>query len=85
MSQRNTSSQPSNSLPSVAVIEAVADHEGVDAAELAPLSTVIDPDALDNLFVYSTAEFPHPKGHIEFQYCGYTIAVHSNGQIVVEM
>jgi len=84
MSQSNTPLQPSTSPPTAAVIEAVADHEGVDATELPPLGTVIDPDALDSLFAYSTDEFPHPKGRVVFQYCGYTIAVHSDGQIVVE-
>ncbi|MBX0298202.1 HalOD1 output domain-containing protein [Haloarcula nitratireducens] len=84
MSQRNIPLQTSDSPPTVAVIEAVANQEGVDATELPPLSTVIDPDALDNLFTYSTDEFPHPEGRVVFPYCGYTITVHSDGQIVIE-
>lgn len=84
MSQSNTPLQASNSPPTVGVIEAVADRESVDVTELPPLSTAIDPDALDSLFAYSTDEFPHPNGRVVFQYCEYTIAVYSDGQIVVE-
>lgn len=84
MSPDNTSLQPASSPLTIAVVKAVADREGVDAAELPPLRTVIDPDALNSLFAYATGEFPHPEGRVVFQYCGYTIVVYSDGQLAVE-
>ena len=84
MSQRNTPVQASNYSPTFAIVEAVANREGVDATELPPLGSVIDPDALNSLFAYSADEFPHSTGYVRFQYCGYRIVVHSDGEVVVE-
>lgn len=58
--------------PSQAVIQAVADAEGVDPVDLPPVFESIDPDALDQ--VVSRIE-----GHVRFDYCGYTVTVDQHG------
>lgn len=84
MRQQNTPLQASNSSPTVEIVEIVADREGVDATELPPLGSVIDPDALNSLFAYSPDGAPQSQGYVVFQYCGYSVAVHSDGQIILE-
>jgi hypothetical protein len=58
---------------SEAVVEAVADAKDVDSTELEPpLTTVVDADALDNLFVSET------DGCVVFEYSGCEVVVESN-------
>lgn len=60
-----------------AVVQAVADADGVDETELEkPLADVIDPDALDRLFRDST-------GSLSFRYLGYTVNVDHSGTVDV--
>lgn len=61
------------------VIERVADAEGVDPKALdPPLYDVIDPDALDRLFVDGgTGE----NGRVVFEYAGYEVHVSTDGQV----
>lgn len=63
----------SQNFPSEEVIEAVANEEGLDPAELrSPLYDAIDPDALDALFRNSA-------GAVSFEYHGYAVVVTSDG------
>ena len=62
---------------SMAVIEAVAEAEGVDPVDLRePLFDVIDPDALEILFRDGT-------GYVVFEYHGYEVAVDSDRNVDV--
>lgn len=72
--------------PSRAVIEAVARQEGVDVTEIEPpeyepLYTVIDPEALDELF--QTPLQQPATARITFEYEGYEIVVHSDGGVEI--
>lgn len=67
--------------PSEAVVEAVAEAEGVDPMGLhTTLYEVIDPDALDALFQSSSADAAAPR--IEFTYHGYVVTVTGDGVAV---
>ena len=64
---------------SMAIVEAVAEREGVDATELgAPLYEAIDTEALETLFSTSTAG---ADASVTFTYCGYSIRVDGTGEI----
>jgi hypothetical protein len=64
------------------VVDAVAEAEGVDPLELAPLYSVISPDALDSLF---QPQFRMPgdpaEGQVRFSYEGYEVRVSASGSV----
>lgn len=64
------------------VSEAVAVALGADIGELEPLYTVIDPDALNQLFE-SVASTHRMEGTVSFTFNGCTVRVSANGKIVV--
>lgn len=71
---------PNESCITQAVVEAIAEAEGIDPLELAPpLYDVVDPDALENLFTNSQA-----LGKLIFNYKDYEVSVFSDGFISVE-
>jgi hypothetical protein len=86
MTETVVSSAPMHDLardvaPSQAVVEAVAEAEGVDPMGLhTTLYEVIDPDALDALFQSSSADVAGPR--IEFTYHGYVVTVTGDGVAV---
>lgn len=60
-------------------LESVADAKGVDPLDLSPpLTEVINPSALDELF-WNT----HATGRVVFEYSGYEVTVHSDGTVDV--
>lgn len=68
------------------VVAAVADAEGVDPVELEPpeyeaLYDVVNPEALDSLFAPREDGTPRGSGQIEFVFCGYRVAVTSDGEV----
>lgn len=64
--------------PSISVVLAVADREGVDPTELDPsLAEVVDPDALDAVFDGGDAR----DGTIRFEYHGYRVEVRGDGTV----
>ncbi|GAB3663204.1 HalOD1 output domain-containing protein [Halopiger thermotolerans] len=70
--------------PSQAIVAAVADHEGVDVTEIEPpaydpLYTVVNPEALDELFDLPSAG----PARVHLEYEGYAITVHSDGRVDV--
>ena len=76
-----------NSL-SFEVINAVAEREGVDPMEIEPpeyeaLYDVVNPEALDALFAPREDGTPRGTGRVEFVFCGYRIAVTSDGEVDV--
>ncbi|WP_279387679.1 HalOD1 output domain-containing protein [Natrarchaeobius chitinivorans] len=71
-------SQTSGS-PTLAVVEQLAEKEGVDALELRPpLYDVVDTEALDQL-----VESMDEDGLVEFEYQDYQVTVSSSGEISV--
>lgn len=62
-----------------AVVDTVADAEGVSPLELRPLASVIDPDALDTLFPSETGVT------LEFEYLGYRVRLSGAERITVEV
>lgn len=69
---------------SLAVVDAVADAEGVDATELSPpLYDAIDTDALDKLFA-ATRLNEGMSGHVAFSYLGYDVTVTDDGLVSLE-
>lgn len=62
-----------------AIVEEVAELEGVSPTELSPpLYSVIDTEALDQLFHTFDGE-----GCVVFEWLGYEIAAHQSGQVTV--
>ncbi|WP_226481896.1 HalOD1 output domain-containing protein [Natrinema amylolyticum] len=73
---------------SFAVVAAVAEREGVDPVDLEPpeyeaLYDVINPEALDALFATRENGRERPTGRVEFPFCGYQVAVTSDGDVEV--
>ena len=67
-------------LPSLTVVETIAEREGVPAEELQPpLHDAVDADALDALVGSASRE----RLTIEFTYCGYTVRVTGDGEVSV--
>lgn len=68
---------------SKSVVKTVAAAENVDPVDLEiPLYAVVDPDALDSLFVSSNGQ-SRPDGEVIFEYCGYTVVVASDGTVTL--
>jgi hypothetical protein len=66
-----------NDPPSRAVVETVADAEGVDPVDLEPpLYEVIDAEALDRLFRGGA-------GEVTFEYAGYEVTVDSEARVAL--
>ena len=67
--------------PSIAVVATLADVMGVDPAELDPLYSAIDPDALDQ-FVHV---HNRTRGdiHVTFTHENHSITVHSYGVVTI--
>ncbi|PSP28753.1 hypothetical protein BRC65_01440 [Halobacteriales archaeon QH_2_65_14] len=63
---------------SEAVVHAVADAEGTSPLGLPPLTTVVDPDALEMLFRNHDSE-----GCVTFSYHGYQVTVSSENAVQV--
>ena len=73
---------------SFAVIEAVAEREGIDPVDLTPpayepLYAVVDPEALDALFLARTNGTVRSPGSISFEFCDYDVTVTSEGDVTV--
>lgn len=74
----------SNPSPTIAVIEAIAEHEGVDPLDFEqPLNEVIDPDALDSIVGGSQTGRGPPGVAVRFSYNGYRVHVTSDGSVEV--
>lgn len=68
----------------VAVVEAVASVTNQSPTDMEPLSTVIKPDAFDELFA-STRSTPRNTGHVQFQYQGCYVRVSATGAVRVSL
>ena len=84
-----SSDEQSEKPPSQAVVEAVADAEGVQSVELAPpqyepLHAAVDPTALDGLFADRPSGEPRSGGTVSFPFCGYHVTVSHDGTVTLE-
>ncbi|MDG5761260.1 hypothetical protein QA600_18175 [Natronococcus sp. A-GB1] len=71
--------------PSLRVVKAVANAEGVDPVELEPpLYDAVDPNAIDELFDPTTAPNAARNGRLHFRYRGYDVTVRSDGTVSLE-
>lgn len=75
--------------PSRAVIEAVANTEGVSPVKLRPpeyepLHAAIDPESLDGLFDRQADGTQRAGGSVAFRYCGYHVVVTADGTVTLE-
>lgn len=59
----------------MAIVSTIASRADADPVELDPLWSVVNTDALDDLFQPGTA------GTVAFTYNGYDVVVHSDGRI----
>ena len=64
------------------VIDCLADATGRDPLELPPLWEVIDPDALNRLFV-STKTGGERVGSLTFTYCDHTVTIEKQSAVIV--
>lgn len=66
-----------------AVVDAVAEAEGVDPTDLDPLYGVIDPDCLDALFAphQRVHGAPDPAAAVTFDYHGYEVRATATGTV----
>jgi len=64
------------------VIDCLADATGRDPLELPPLWEVIDPDALNRLFV-STKTGGERIGTVTFTYCDHVVTIEKQSAVIV--
>ena len=74
---RGRSTVHTQELPSMLVVQAVASATGEDPTDMDPLYAVVDPDALDALFVGGV------EGRVHFDYHDCEVAVYSDGRVTV--
>jgi hypothetical protein len=67
----------------VAVVESVAELEGVGPTELPPLADSIDPDSLDRLVRWSRTRETDGEWHVTLRYEGYDVTVRSSATIEI--
>ena len=60
------------------IIQEVAATKSVSALDLAPLYTVVDPDALESVFSKSSQQ-----GEIEFEYEGCTVHIDGDSSVTI--
>lgn len=68
--------------PSETVVTAVAEAKGVDPLDLDPLYTVVDPDALNDMFRPTVGSTPSSV-ELQFSMAGCQVVVRGNGEVVV--
>lgn len=72
--------------PSESVVDAVSEATGTDPLQMPRLGDVIDPDALDALFLADSAwaeSAGDGGGKVSFRFDGCDVTVHADGRTVV--
>jgi len=69
--------------PSESVIRAVSEATGTDPLRMPRLGDVVDPDALDALFLGGDGDGGTPPGTVTFRFNGCGVTVHADGPTVV--
>ena len=84
MDSHPSTSADGQSPPSIRVVEAVAEREGIDPLEASPpLHDAIDPTALDALFA-PTRSGRRTDGSVSFTYLGHEVRVDGDGRVAVD-
>ena len=65
------------------IVTAVADITGRDPTTIDPLSTVVDPDALDTLFASTLEGSRRTDGQVTFRWEGCTVTVYADDRFEV--
>lgn len=73
---------PDDPSPVVAVVEAVADVEGVDPTKLPSLGDTIDPDLIDQFVTFAEPNTDSLAG-LCFTYSGWNVFVRADGTIII--
>lgn len=66
-----------------AIVEVVAEVDGVDPRDLDRLTEAVDPEALDAIFAPSPTGGARHQGRVSFVYAGHRVTVHGSGDIEV--
>ena len=69
---------------SMAVVRAISATDGRDPQSVPPLTTVVDPDALDLLFAPRHDGEPRPGGRVSFVYEDYCVTVENSEYLRLE-
>lgn len=80
ISKRSIATADDTEFPASAVVDAVAEREGVDPTDLPPLYDAIGPDVLE---VLHEADADGDQ-RVTFEYSGYRVTVSSDGSIVLD-
>ncbi|AXG08316.1 hypothetical protein DU500_17730 (plasmid) [Haloplanus rubicundus] len=80
VSRRSTATTEDSEFPACAVVDAVAEREGVDATDLPPLYDSIGPDVLEIV----TQSNDESGRTVTFEYYSYTITLDADGTIVID-
>lgn len=70
--------------PSTCLVMAVAEIAEADPLEQSPLSDVIDPEALDNLFQRGGRMEGSDMDKISFNYAGYRVTLYRDGELLIQ-
>lgn len=77
-----TDTESTRSKPSLRVLEAIADAEGVSPTALEPpLNDVVDPASLDRLFEPTATGDSTQGRQVSFRYREYDVTISSNGTV----
>lgn len=74
----------SNESVSMAIVRAVSALNNCDPRSMRPLTTAIDPDALDTLFAARSDEEPRPGGRVSFVWEHCRVSVDNDEYLTVE-
>lgn len=66
---------------SLAIISTIATITESDPRKLEPLHSIVDPEALNNLFAPKQNGIGRTGGEVRFSYCGYEITATSNNEV----
>jgi hypothetical protein len=80
VSKRSVATIEDTDAPASAIVEAVAEREGVDTTELPPLYDAIGPDILE---VFHDAD-ADANQRVTFEYHRYSVTVSSDGLVVLD-
>ena len=79
LSRSSTAHVHDTGAPVASIVDAVATRDGVEATDLPPLQEAVEYEVLEKLLAADDTQ-----QHVQFQYCGYTITVRSDGAIRLE-
>ncbi|WP_435320334.1 HalOD1 output domain-containing protein [Haloarchaeobius sp. TZWSO28] len=67
------------------IVRTVAAVRDVRPTELPPLADIVNPDALETMFLPPGKETPNPNGYVSFTYADCAVVVYGDRSIAVEL